>query len=275
MTTEKKITPPILPISKTEAHRAFERLHSRMKAIRRREVTAVDVDIEQAAILVLTAESRIRALQPEIVRLPPFNPELLTSLREVALAAWYAHVVVAPGADQEKRLNMLIKETADLKRSLLLQADALASVGLLDAKRIAQLRAGRSHWDLAGDTLALSDLFRRRWKQLRRKTTVTEEKLDRAANLATELLQAIGDRARAFAAAEHLRAQAYSLLYQAYDKVRRAVVYLRWEHGDADDLAPSIGAEKRARRTIAARAKGRLGPAAGDVESAAPGTTVH
>jgi len=47
-------------------------------------------------------------------------------------------------------------------------------------------------------------------------------------------------------------ARAFTLLCRVYDLAQKAVVFLRWEHGDADAIAPSLfdnggGRPKRAR----------------------------
>jgi hypothetical protein len=43
------------------------------------------------------------------------------------------------------------------------------------------------------------------------------------------------------------RHRAYTLFVRAYDEVRRAVSFLRWRKGDADDIIPSIYSVRAAR----------------------------
>lgn len=45
--------------------------------------------------------------------------------------------------------------------------------------------------------------------------------------------------------------RAYSLFVRAYDQCRRAVSYLRWEEGDADDEPPSLFANRGPRKAPA------------------------
>lgn len=48
------------------------------------------------------------------------------------------------------------------------------------------------------------------------------------------------------------RQQAYTLFVNAYDQIRRAISFLRWDQGDADEIAPSLfGGKKRRAATEA------------------------
>lgn len=185
-----------------------------------------------------------------------FDLDHLNSLRDVALAAWYAHVVVVRNEPVEQLVKALVNEAVALKRALLIQANALAARGQLDAQRIAEIRAGRGNRELANNMIALSALFRQSWKQFQGKTLVNEEELDRSAELGTKLIQAIGTQKldpgiASLSDSNELRARAFSLLYKTYDQVQRAVEYLRWDEGDAMEVAPSIytGA-RRGRRAV-------------------------
>ena len=44
-----------------------------------------------------------------------------------------------------------------------------------------------------------------------------------------------------------IRDQAFTLMMRAYDEVRRAVTFLRWQQGDADTIAPSLYAGRGGR----------------------------
>ena len=48
-----------------------------------------------------------------------------------------------------------------------------------------------------------------------------------------------------------LRTRAFSLLVRAYSQAQRAITYLRWDHGDAQELAPSIYTGARTKRRAA------------------------
>jgi hypothetical protein len=58
-----------------------------------------------------------------------------------------------------------------------------------------------------------------------------------------------------------LRARAFRLLVNEYDQLRRAVTFVRWDHGDANAFAPSLhsGAHKRRSRGAAGSGSGSTG----------------
>jgi hypothetical protein len=76
---------------------------------------------------------------------------------------------------------------------------------------------------------------------------VTKDMITRALTLSTELNLVLGGRdlededpltERSDPA--YVRAQAFALFVRAYDECRRGVAYLRWHHGDATAIVPSL-----------------------------------
>ena len=75
--------------------------------------------------------------------------------------------------------------------------------------------------------------------------------------LGPALLAALGartrtDRATAAADARDLRTRAFTLFENAYDQCRRAVNYLRWNHGDVESYTPVLRPRVRSPRAGAA-----------------------
>jgi hypothetical protein len=84
-------------------------------------------------------------------------------------------------------------------------------------------------------------------------------------------LRAIGEKEQApavVADASARRARAFTLFVRAYDQVRRAVTYLRWEDDDADLIAPSL---YRGRGAAKPKADGDVAPAP-SADKTAPAT---
>ncbi len=90
------------------------------------------------------------------------------------------------------------------------------------------------------------------WPQIQGKSCVSEQELRRAQSIAEALLAYLGSREQspeAKAAASEVRDRAFTLLADNYDIARRVVTYLRWNDGDADQIAPSLyGGKRRSRR---------------------------
>jgi hypothetical protein len=167
----------------------------------------------------------------------------------------YAHLAAQPVTKQTD-LTALVSEGAALKQALLVAADALAHAGLVDGAKLAEIRAGSGHLDLAGDLVALGALFDVSWALVAGKTAVERAQIERASSLGTELLAALGAKDhlsnRVTPESIELRDRTFTLLVSAYDDARRALSYLRWADDDVDLIAPSL--YQRTRRRAASSA---------------------
>jgi hypothetical protein len=242
MSKKMKTNNQAMATTKEEARRAFERMKQRIMALPANELLPVRTDLPKAVSVVLGAEAGLRAVEGEIKKtVPSFD---VSDLRDVALAASYANTVVSEHKAAEPDLHSMIEEATALRHSLLVHADALAERGLVDASSIANIREGRGHLDLAQDMLALNSLFRAAWSEIKDRTLVESSELDRADELGTNLLTTLGKNEVRQPNTEpddhELRVRAFSLLAKKYGEVQRAVVYVRHEHGDAKEIAPTI-----------------------------------
>jgi hypothetical protein len=89
----------------------------------------------------------------------------------------------------------------------------------------------------------LSGLLRANWDTIGSKTAVQTSELDRARDIGEQIIAAVGTREQApvlTAAQAQQRQRNFTLFANAYDQVRRAISYLRWNEDDIDDIAPSL-----------------------------------
>jgi hypothetical protein len=94
-------------------------------------------------------------------------------------------------------------------------------------------------------------VLRESWSKIEGKTAINQEELNQARLRADELLTAVGLREQGPPAASQTartRQRAFTLLVQAYNQVRRAVSYLRWDDRDLDAIAPSLYERRSPRR---------------------------
>jgi hypothetical protein len=235
------------------AEAAFEKVKPQLLALRADELEYLNSDIPNAASIALAAYGRMMELRPRMAELPGHPVELLDELPTYAAAAWYAHLVSVPAAGDGERVKKLLDEAGPLRDALLLAAEALAPRGLLDADKVAEIRAGLGNLDKANDLAALSDLFKRAWPRIAGKTAVDRAEVDRAATLGMELLLALGEKGLAqkqatTAEARDLRVRAFTLLVRAYEQCTRAVSYLRWMEDDVELYTPSLRQRPRSSR---------------------------
>jgi len=254
-----------------QAAAAFTKIKPHLAKLGPEEVIGVSVDISTAVSIALGAVTNLRPMRDAIVAELPKHPvEMLDDLEDYALALWYAQLLHQnqEGGESPKKI---VEEAAPLRESLLIAAEALAHRGLLDAKRVAEIRSGRGHHDVAGDLTALATLFTSQWERVKTKTAVEEQEVARADELGTKLLLALGAKDANGAAAgkpvdsADRLARAFTLLHTAYNACRRAAAYLRWEQGDVDDLAPPLSRKTPGRKPgSVSKTKGPVEPSEGE-----------
>ncbi|HEU4536885.1 MAG TPA: hypothetical protein VFS00_22335, partial [Polyangiaceae bacterium] len=205
-----------------------------------------------AVSTVLAALPKLRTLRPAFVdELPRFPLEVLDDLEQVALAAWYAHLVATAAPESKGDAKALVEEGNTLREDLLVGAEALAYRSLVDRDRVAALRKQPSP-NLANDLVTLVGLFRESWDKVKGKTAVEEREIARAAELAPRLLAMMsapaGGEAGGAAGAADRRVRAFSMLLHSLETLRRPVAYLRWNERDADEFVPTLLKSNRGRK---------------------------
>ncbi|WP_437946670.1 hypothetical protein WME98_38120 [Sorangium sp. So ce296] len=250
----KKKPAPRKPSAPPQAAAAFDKALPEIEALSPDRLIPLNLDVPRVVSQVLGVLPGLRALRPAVAEhLPTFELARLDRLEIYALAAWYAHLLWLSSGDAESAVKPLLAEAAPLRENLLGDAEALARRGLLDAEAVADIRAGQGHIDTANDLVALSALFTASWSEIACKTAATEKEVKRAGEVGPQLLAALGIREHGKGPgpteAADKRARAFSLLVYAYDQIRRAVAYLRWDEEDADAIAPSLYKGRTGRAT--------------------------
>ena len=236
-----------------EAKRAFDKLRKQMDALAPEDLVRTNVDIGRAAGIAIAAEPKISKLLPELEDLPGFEVADVHELREVALAALYAHTASRPIEDASE-VTRLAAEALPARYALRIQAEALADRGLLSRDAIDAIGTGKGHREVAEALLSLAHLFTDAEEAIGGQTPVKRDELEHAANLGTQLILALGAREVSphgideDEGAKDTRARAFTLLAKRYEKLRRAVTYVRWYEGDAREIAPSLYGARHRRR---------------------------
>lgn len=261
MAQRKKATRPKAPARvkvSSEAQQALTEITDELVELSEDEVLRVNIDVARSVSIALGAEPQIAAHVDEIKEaLPGHAVERMTKLRTYALAALYAHLDAHPGP-QRGDVTEMVTHGAALKQTLMVAAEALAHAELVDGERLAEIRSGTGHLDLATDLIALGALFEVNWEQVESKTFVEYAQVDEASRLGTALLVALGAKNhvanRVSPEVVDRKHRAFTLLVRAYDDARRALTYLRWHDGDVDLVAPSL--YKRPKRRVTAVEEG-------------------
>ena len=125
----RALKPVDCPSGVAPAADAFKALEAEYAKLPNDRLTAINVDIPRAVAVVLGAEPRLRSLLPGMeatLKSPP--TVLVESIRQMALGAWYAHLVTMR-ARADGSVKELLERGTVLRAKLLKAADALADAG--------------------------------------------------------------------------------------------------------------------------------------------------
>jgi hypothetical protein len=258
--------------SRTASSAALDRVLPELQALKASEVRSLIVDVPTAVSRVLGAAPKVLALRADIVRdAPSIDIRKIECLQDYAYALQEAHVRCLGTGKSPDELRALGDE-GDALRDLL-RSDGLALVnrGLIDPACLAACSGLAGYKTIATELGVLSSVMISHWPQIQGKCGVTEQDLKRAQGIAQALLAYVGVRDQSpemKAAAIDLRDRAFTLLANSYDQAGRAVAFLRWNEGDADQIAPSLFGGKR--RSTKSDAADQEQPDPGPTEATAP-----
>jgi hypothetical protein len=234
----------IIPTSGAEA---FAELHDEIAAVSEELLVPISVDISFAHEIALAAADGVDELMPDLVKLPALDIDRIRKLRIYAAACQHAHVL-ATSREDNPRLRRLLDEGAKLRQDLLSTAQLLVHFGEVSEDRMAAIRGGQGHVEMAKSLEQLGVLFEEIWERVVWRIPVTAEMVERAPGLAHEIHVLLGARMMAKGSeAQSMRQRAFTLLVVAYDECRSAVEYLRRREGDAASFTPSLFVKKRRR----------------------------
>ncbi|MFO7179952.1 MAG: hypothetical protein DIU78_014735 [Pseudomonadota bacterium] len=215
-----------------------------MRALPEETLRKVTVDVPTVVATILGALPKVRVYRAQIVdELPKYDLGPFDRLEEYALALAYAHGAYVAASQPPRSLEEVGAEASRVREIMLADAEALAVRGLIDRSRLAEIRLGSGYRDTAFDLVALVNLYRSRWSHIESRTGVMLGELEMAEIVADRLIIAVGERDQIpvkRSAAIDDRMRAFTLCVNAYNQVRRAIGYLRFDHNDADLIAPSL-----------------------------------
>ncbi len=245
---------PVMDLVQEEelGNAALARVKPEMDALKPEQLLQVNVDLREATSLVLGNLPEIRALRADIAKaMPGFDLDRFDKMEAYTLALIESNAGFKVATEPTDTLDRLVPEGERVRELLLAEAKALELRGVFDPKKLREVEGALGRKNVASDLMLLSKAFETSWAALEGKTRVTREELDDAYKLGLHIMRLVGVReqgARAIGAATDERLRAYTLFVSAYDDVRRAVSFLRWKDGDADEIAPSLHSGRGAKR---------------------------
>jgi hypothetical protein len=261
---------PVGPVG-AASKAALERRLAEIQAVQDDDLAHATVDVHTAVSIVVGALPAIRALREAMGALPGFKAALADGLEDYAWAtseanSRYEHAL-APGED----LAPLLEEAMTMRETLRLDAVSLAHRGFIEKERLTAFKGLTGFKNVAFELMDWALVMRECWSKVQGKSGLTAEEVDAASKLGERLLAAASikeQQPERIAEAAHLRQQALRLLLDAYDEVRRALTFLRWQEDDVDTIAPSLFFKngRRGKQDGAAGANGGTTPPAEPAE---------
>lgn len=235
-------------INQVESLEALKSVRAEMDALADADLRKINVELADAAIMVLGRIPSLRALRSEIASLPGMDMARFDRIETYTLAAAQAHAQYLAASALPGPTAAIAEQLTQIREVLVSDVRALATRKLLDGTRLGELEGPSGYRNIAVDVLLLCAMLRDNWSTIQGKTGVTPEEIANAQHLANQLARALAEKQNASAAetkASNDRQRAFTLFFTAYDQARRAVSFLRWDRGDADEIAPSLLAGRK------------------------------
>jgi hypothetical protein len=220
------------------------------------QVRTLNLDPATVVSTVLGAIPKIQALRSDIVKhTPTYDITELDLLGPCALAFQDAQVRYLSGTRSPDALQALGaegKKTCDRFRA---DSMALTAHQLIEEKSLEQCRGLPGYKNIANELGVFVAVLRPALPRIQGRCAITPEDLDRAEQISGALLRYVGlrdDNPAAMEALANERDRAFTLLNNLCEQARRVVLYLRFNVGDGDNIAPSLYAGRRNRRTRSA-----------------------
>jgi len=246
---------------------AYQRVLAAQPELDPPQFLVVNIDVVSACTTVIGALTRIAAYHDRASELTEFDIKNFDNLETYALALMHAQRQYVSASAPPEALIALNEEGVTLREMLYMDAAALATRSLIDGEALKNFKTGPGYKNLAEDLVGLCSLLRRAWDKIGTRTVITMAELHQAEHVSERLLRAVAARANAsdvLAEAIQKRLQMFTLMVNAYDQVRRAILFLRWRERDLQAIAPSL---------YAGRGRKKRGPEQPQLAPSAPDGT--
>jgi hypothetical protein len=201
--------------------------------------TPFTFDPVHAVTVISRASEQIAALNLPLGQLITFDAKYVEKMVVYAQALSYIQAEIDACSQQKSQLAEQATEAYKLRSLMFAYADVLCMANLMDPQAVAKIKEGSGYEDLAQDLAALRVLYGKTSGAI--SGPITQQLLDRGGALADMMKPEIdamqsGDLVRLLVE----RRQTAFLASKAHRQVRRAILFLREEEGDADTIIPSL-----------------------------------
>jgi len=231
---------------------AFDRTTARRAAMKPEDAPTFGLDAFAAAGKAIAIGQRVAPYRAAMILLPGFEVAHLDCLEDYARALRFVHTEILRRVQRAKVLPVLEEEGKALRRLMLSYADGLSIKKLFSEELITRVREGTGYADLVEDLNILAQEFLAlpaAWTAPG--SLVTRPEIERASEIAHQINVATAKTAEIDLSQTALldeRRKVAGLLLEAHSEILRAITYLRWKEGDADELVPTLYSGSKGRR---------------------------
>lgn len=239
------------PPQAKDFQQAFERVEAEIRALPEGALLPVNLDVPSVVATALGALPEILAFRERFLALEDVDATRGDKLRDYGFALLHTQTAYRGATGPTDRTASMAEELLVIRDQLFSDAQTLGKRKLIDLTRVEKYRSGLGFKNLALDVNGLVQILRENASAIAGKTAVTSQELDHAAQLAGNIIVAVGVKAQSPAITSAItltRQRAFTLFVRAYDELRRGITFLRWNEGDVDDIAPSLYAGRGNRK---------------------------
>lgn len=215
-----------------------------LDALREDQLIMIYADPMTTSSSIAARSARIRSIVPEIrVHAPTFDLRTIDMLEPAAAALAYLHARCLGRVEGSKEAAERLAALQSKKEPLELSARLCLQFAGLDSSAVDRLlRASNGYTNTASTILALVELHYDEHGHVRPRAPLTVAELDGYRRDAMELgfFSAKRKEPTVDPALMAQRLRAFSLAIRCYNKARSVLAYVRYEQGDADEIAPPI-----------------------------------
>ena len=231
-----------ITINDANADEAYARVLPEAEALKAESLVTINLDVAAAIITAMGVAEKLPGLQQDQQSSATLAAANAAKFPDYVLALFSAQSRYTLSTAPEP-LPELLTEAAHWRDILIADAKALVVRGLLSGDILNDLTGTHGYKNVAFDLAGLSSMFRGSWSSLQGNTALTLSQLQEADKVALKLAAALAHREQSpeqAAEATDIRQRMYTLFYNTYDELRRAVIYLRWHESDAASIIPSL-----------------------------------
>jgi hypothetical protein len=233
-------------INDADADQAYEQVAPEAEELEEERLVSIRIDIPAAIVTAVGVIPKLQLVSEPAAQLPEFDKTAIEKLpvRVLALASAQARYVQATSPQQ---MQALVDLATERRNVFVADAKALIARGYLAPDCLQEFKAKHGFKNAAFELMGVTRLLKANWAAIEGQTGLKFEELTEANKLAWRVVSAVAYKEQSperVAKTSDMRTRMFTLFVESYEQARRAVIFLRWNHGDADQIAPSLYANR-------------------------------